>query len=331
METSYKKFLYQSFAEANLTSEDGDRPGHLKQEALLQQIIEQQIHQVRDFVAHMEKSLQGDKAMNHAKELAEATSRLRREVTIRKKVEEEIILKNKELERLNAQKDKFFSIISHDLKSPFNGILGFSRLLIEKAQNSDYLKVRQYAEIISDSSEKYMELLTNLFEWSNQQRGGTVFNPVHFNLPDLMMEIEMLYMEAAQKKQIRLVNELPDQLDVYADESMVGTILRNLVSNALKFTKPGGQILFAARPSPNNVEVCIKDNGVGIPPDILKDLFQFEQYQSTPGTQNEAGTGLGLNLCKEFVAKHGGEIWVESQEAGGSSFYFTLPVGLQSG
>jgi signal transduction histidine kinase len=265
--------------------------------------------------------------MDHAKELAEATSRLRREVTIRKKAEEEIILKNKELEKLNAQKDKFFSIISHDLKSPFNGILGFSRLLTEKAQNADFLKVQQYAEIIHDSSEKYMELLTNLFEWSNQQRGGSQFKPVPFNLPDLMMEIEMLYMEASQKKQIRLINQLPDQLEIYADESMVGTVLRNLISNALKFTNPGGEILFTARSTDSFVEVCIKDNGVGIHPEMAKKLFHVEQYHSTPGTQNETGTGLGLNLCKEFVAKHGGQIWVKSKKQEGSAFYFTIPVG----
>lgn len=327
MEASYKRFLYQSLNQANLTSADGGQPDHLQQNALVHQIIEQQIQQVHDFVAHIEKSLLGDKAMDHAKELAEATSRLRREVTIRKKAEEEIILKNKELEKLNAQKDKFFSIISHDLKSPFNGILGFSRLLTEKAQNADFLKVQQYAEIIHDSSEKYMELLTNLFEWSNQQRGGTQFKPVPFNLPDLMMEIEMLYMEASQKKQIRLINQLPDQLEIYADESMVGTVLRNLISNALKFTNPGGEILFTARSTDSFVEVCIKDNGVGIHPEMAKKLFHVEQYHSTPGTQNETGTGLGLNLCKEFVAKHGGQIWVESKKQEGSAFYFTIPVG----
>jgi predicted ATPase/signal transduction histidine kinase len=326
MEASYKKFLYSTFSDTNFTSAHDDYPTTVQTEALIHQMIDHQIHQVQDFVAHMEKSLLGDKAMDHARELAEATSRLRLEITIRKKAEEEIILKNKELEKLNAQKDKFFSIISHDLKSPFNAILGFSRMLAEKAQNNDMVKVKEYGDIISSSSEKYMELLLNLFEWSNQQRGGLEFKPTYFNLSDLMMEIEMLYKESAQKKQIRLDNQLPEQVNVYADQSMISTILRNLISNALKFTQPGGQISFTSRLTSDFVEVCIKDSGVGIRPEMVKDLFYIEQFHSTRGTQNETGTGLGLNLCKEFVAKHGGKIWVESQQQLGSSFYFTIPI-----
>ncbi|GAO28876.1 ATP-binding protein [Geofilum rubicundum] len=331
MEAAYKKFLYQTLTSTNSAWADDHLACDAQREPLIHQIIDHQMNQVRDFVAHMEKSILGDKAMNQARELAEATTRLRREITIRKKAEEEIILKNKELEQLNAQKDKFFSIISHDLKSPFNAILGFSRMLAEKAQDNNLEKVKKYADIINDSSEKYMDLLMNLFEWSNQQRGGLEFQPIHFNLSDLMMEIEMLYMEAAQKKQIRLVNQLPEQLDLYADPSMVSTILRNLVSNAIKFSHPGGEIRLTARYTADSVEVCIKDAGVGMPPEIAKNLFQVEDYHSTPGTQNEAGTGLGLNLCKDFVTKHGGKIWVESQEEVGSAFFFSIPKKQKHG
>jgi predicted ATPase/signal transduction histidine kinase len=325
MEAAYKKFLHQSLTSTTSAWSDDHLAADAHGEQLIHQITDQQINQVREFVAHMEKSILGDKAMNEARELAEATARLRREITIRKNAEEDIILKNKELERLNAQKDKFFSILSHDLKSPFNAILGFSRMLYERAQNNDLEKVKKYADIISHSSEKYMDLLMNLFEWSNQQRGGIKFKPVHFNLSDLMMEIEMLYLEGAQKKHIRLLNQFPEQLKVYADQSMISTILRNLVSNALKFSHPGGEIVFTACSMADSVEVSIKDDGVGMAPEIAKNLFEIEDYHSTRGTENEAGTGLGLILCKEFVMKHGGKIWVESQEKRGSAFFFTLP------
>ena len=239
---------------------------------------------------------------------------------------------NEELLKLNATKDKFFSIIAHDLKSPFNSIIGFSKILIDQTHQKKYDRVVRYADIIHQSSNIAMELLTNLMEWSQSQTGRIEFNPDEFDLVELIKEIELLFTDLASHKSIKIRKEVPETLMVYADYEMVGTVLRNLVSNALKFTNPGGAITISVKKELHEYRVSVSDTGVGIPQDKISRLFRIDENYSTKGTQNEKGTGLGLILCKEFVEKHNGRIWVESNQKDpdditslGSTFYFTIP------
>ncbi len=239
---------------------------------------------------------------------------------------------NEELQKLNATKDKFFSIIAHDLKSPFNSIIGFSKILIDQTQQKKYDSVERYADIIHQSSNVAMELLTNLMEWSQSQTGRIEFNPEKFDLVNLVREVELLFTELASYKSVEIRKETPESLVVFADYEMVGTILRNLVSNAVKFTKPGGNIIISARKESHEIVVSVADTGIGISNDNIGKLFRLDESYSTKGTQNEKGTGLGLILCREFVDKHGGKIWVKSFDkdlndikSPGSTFYFTLP------
>jgi len=247
-----------------------------------------------------------------------------RDITERKKAEAEIKKTNEELRKLNAEKDKFFSIIAHDLKSPFNSIIGFSEILLEQVVEKNYQGMEEYTGIILQSSQRAMDLLMNLMEWSRSQTGRMEFNPEYFEMAELIDEVELLLNNAAGQKSIVITNTLPDNIAVYADKNMMSAVLRNLISNAIKFTHPGGEIIISAE-GKGGLTVSVSDNGIGIPKDRIEQLFRIHENYSTSGTQNERGTGLGLILCKEFIEKHGGKIWVESEEGKGSIFYFTIP------
>jgi signal transduction histidine kinase len=227
------------------------------------------------------------------------------------------------LEIANATKDKFFSIIAHDLKSPFNSIMGFSDLLIDQIKEKDYEGIDKYARIIGQSSQRAMDLLMNLLEWSRSQTGRMKFNPENFDLVDLIVENKLLFDEIAAQKGITIKKVLPHDLVVFADKPMISTVLRNLISNAIKFTRQDGEIIISAEKRANEILVSVSDNGVGISTKRIDTLFRLDKSESTTGTAKEQGTGLGLILCKEFIEKHGGKIWVESEEGIGSTFYFT--------
>ncbi len=247
------------------------------------------------------------------------------DITDRKLANEQIKQKNDELQKLNATKDKFFSIIAHDLKSPFNAILGFSDLLINQIKEKDYEGIDEYAKIIEQSSQRAMDLLMNLLEWSRAQTGRLEFNPENFELVDLIVENKVLFDFIAGQKSITIQNVLPHNLVVFADKAMISTVLRNLISNAIKFTRQGGKITISIEKKENEILVSVSDNGVGISVARVEKLFRIDESDSTKGTNNESGTGLGLILCKEFVEKHHGTIWVESTVGSGSTFSFTLP------
>ena len=226
---------------------------------------------------------------------------------------------------LNATKDKFFSIIAHDLRSPFSSIIGFSDILVEQIRARDYDGIEKYAEIIQHSSQQAMELLVNLIEWTRSQTGRIEYNPEYFDFVNFLKETIPLFINIARQKSISVIEELPMHEPVFADKIMLSTVIRNLISNAIKFTRPGGQILIKTFRQPGFLKICVSDNGIGIPKNQIGKLFLLSENYSTPGTNKEKGTGLGLVLCKEFTEKHGGKIWAESTPGAGSTFCFELP------
>ena len=230
------------------------------------------------------------------------------------------------LKELNATKDKLFSIIAHDLRSPFTGILGFSELLKENLKESTISQSEKYATLINSSAKNTLVLLDNLLNWAKSQTGQINFNPQKIVLSSSIQEIIEMTNSQAKVKNISIHKVESDEIEVSADENMLKIILRNLISNAIKFTKSGGNINIVLISNENHVEISISDNGIGINEEKLKTLFNIISNTTSLGTANEKGSGLGLVLCKEFVEKQGGIIWVESLEGKGSDFKFTLPL-----
>lgn len=248
-----------------------------------------------------------------------------RDITERKRMENKLKESENRLRELVATKDKFFSIIAHDLRSPFNSIMGFSELLVEQISNNNYDGAENFARIIQESSKLAMELINNLLEWSSVQVGKMRFNPESIELTSLIQTVTVLFHNIAQQKGIDIIVDAPEKVTIIGDEAMMRAVLRNLISNAIKFTHPEGEIVVSAKPQKDHLVVMVADNGVGIKKEELERLFSIEENYSTPGTQNEQGTGLGLIMCKDFIEKHGGEIRVESEPGKGSKFYFTIP------
>lgn len=249
---------------------------------------------------------------------------------IRKQAEQEIILKNGELLKLNAEKDKFFSIIAHDLRSPFNTFLGLTKMIAESDSLMDLDKIKEIAKMMKNSATNLYSLLENLLEWAQSQKGETSFSPSSLGLTQVIEKNAALIKESASKKEIKITYEIPEDLVVFADDNMLGCIIRNLCFNAVKFTPKGGKISLAARTiSGDKVEISVTDSGIGMKQEILTNLFKSGNATSRKGTAGEPSTGLGLILCEEFAEKNGGKIWVESEEGKGSTFYFTLSTKQQ--
>jgi len=235
-----------------------------------------------------------------------------------------------ELEKkLNTDKDKFFSIISHDLRNPFNVLLGNTQLMSEMIDKFTKEDVQQMSRSIYEQAKATHQLLENLLTWSQLQRGRIEYDPHPVNLQTLADNTISLLGGAAEGKQIHLQQTIDESLFIQADEYMIDTVIRNLTSNALKFTPEGGQITLSAQNGHNDdegrwVEVSISDTGVGISPQDMELLFKIEHHHTTPGTAKEQGTGLGLILCQEMVEKNGGRIWVESEIGKGTTVKFTV-------
>ncbi len=232
------------------------------------------------------------------------------------------------LEELNATKDKLFSIISHDLKSPFNSILGFSELLIENIQENNTEKSAEMISVIHLAAKHTLNLLDNLLAWSKAQTGQTVIKPEYLSLPPIIQEILDTLNSSALIKNISLSYPISKDIILYADPNMLRTVLRNLVSNAIKFTNSGGKVDISTISDQNQIKINVSDNGVGMSEEIRSNLFKIDTTVTTPGTAHEMGSGLGLILCKEFAEKNGGRIWVESEIGKGSTFTFTVPISL---
>lgn len=248
-----------------------------------------------------------------------------RDISERRKTIQSLYESEARLSELNATKDKFFSIIAHDLKSPFNSIIGFTNILADQIRKKEYDSVVEYADIIRQSSQKAMNLLTNLIEWSRSQSGRMDFNPEFNEIGTLINEVCELSNVSARQKSITITREIQRNILVYLDKDMISSVIRNLLSNAIKFTHPGGKIMIITEQLEHEIKVMITDSGVGIEQQSLAKLFRIDESFSLPGTQNEKGTGLGLVLCKEFIDKHKGKIWAESEPGVGSRFYFTIP------
>ena len=232
---------------------------------------------------------------------------------------------NKKLEISNAAKDKFFGIIAHDLKNPFNTILGFSNLLATKTDKYDKDKIQTFAKTINLSAKNTYKLLENLLEWSKSQTGRTDYKPQVIVLNTIVTETKDLLLETAKNKNIAIKDKIPENFLLFADPNMLSSILRNLISNALKYTNKGGRIEISAKNENEQSIISVNDNGTGMSESVKSKLFKIHEKVSKQGTDNEKGTGLGLLLCKEFVEKHEGKIWAESEEGKGSKFSFTLP------
>ena len=241
----------------------------------------------------------------------------------------ELIQYQKQLLKLNLDKDRFISILGHDLKSPFNGLLGLSELLTKNIREYDIDEIEVFVNHINISARKTYNLLEDLLMWVRSQSGKIPFKPQNLIFADLCRNILDIHKPGADAKHITINYNFTDGIIVFADIDMVKTVMRNLVSNAIKFTNNNGTININAEENSEIVGISVSDNGIGIKPDNLTKLFDITQVLTTTGTAEEAGTGLGLLLCKEFVEKHGGTIWVESEVGKGSDFKFTLPIFVE--
>jgi signal transduction histidine kinase/ligand-binding sensor domain-containing protein len=242
---------------------------------------------------------------------------------------EELIKMNDELHELNASKDKFFSIIAHDLKNPFNIIIGLSGILKEDITSGNHVSVEESVSVINSSAVQTYRLLENLLDWANSQRGKLSFNLESIKLNEILREEFNMLDDIAKGKNIVLRSYVDNSLVVVADRNMIKTIFRNLISNAIKFTHRNGIVEVRAVTGKNNTEISVSDNGIGMSEEVMAKLFRIDANLTTRGTENEKGTGLGLFLCKEFVEKHGGKISVESKPGKGSVFRFVLATPVR--
>jgi len=247
------------------------------------------------------------------------------DISDRKETEQMIQSQNKELQNLNATKDKFFSIIAHDLKNPINAILGFSHLLKTEINELEKEEISDYSSVIYNSTLQTSKLLENLLEWSRVQRGLLDFSPKEVSLQELVDESIEPLLASARNKEIEIKKSQLNGLSVCADRHMISSVIRNLVSNAIKFTPKNGCIEINSEVSQHFIKLTVTDNGIGMEKGILDNLFKIDAKVNRQGTEGEASSGLGLLLCKEFVEKHKGKLWVESEAGNGSTFSFTLP------
>lgn len=234
-----------------------------------------------------------------------------------------------ELTELNTTKDKFFSIIAHDLKSPFTTLIGISEMIAAEQHHASKEELLHYYAALNDEIHKVYSLTEDLLEWGRLQRNAVKFERVKLNLSEDIFDTIAVLSGSAQKKNISITTLFPEHLDVFYDQKMITTVVRNLISNAIKFTQKGGTITVKAAIENSHALVQVCDDGVGISQEDLSKLFRIDLYYSTTGTNSETGTGLGLILCKEFIEKHNGTIWAESEVGKGSVFSFTLSTALE--
>ena len=249
------------------------------------------------------------------------------DITKRKCIEKQLEENKEHLLKVIAEKEKFFTIIAHDLRSPFNIFLGYSRLLAEELNSFTTEEIKAISLTMNYSATNLFHLLENLLEWSQIQQGLVSFDRKMVKLLQVVNESLVTILELSQKKNITINCAVPGNVEIFADNNILQTVIRNLVSNAVKFTPRGGMITIeGTRMYDDSVEVTISDTGIGISPSILEDLFRLDVQTNRKGTENEPSTGLGLIICKDFIEMHGGKITVESEVEIGSKFLFTIPA-----
>ena len=236
----------------------------------------------------------------------------------------------KELQQLLESKNKLFHIVSHDLRSPFNGILAFSQTLAEEAETLSREDIQEFSQTILISAEQVMHLIDNLLQCTRFELGTLDYQPTSVAIDTVVMNVVMLLKGNATQKKIDLVYQANPSAEVFADSTMLHSIVQNLVGNALKFTPAEGRVTIQTEEQDTMIQVSVIDTGVGVSPDKLAGLFEVMAGRTTDGTSGEKGTGLGLLLCKDFVEKHGGRVWVDSVMGQGAAFHFTLPKAYAS-
>lgn len=245
-------------------------------------------------------------------------------------LEKNIIIEQSKLklEELNQTQNKLFSIIAHDLRNPFNNIIGLSELLLEGDDENGKAIVTEYTGLINSTAKNTLNLLDNLLNWAKSQTGELSFNPKKILLSKVINEIIWLKESLAKAKNISLTYVVSNDIELFIDGNFLGTILRNLISNAIKFTKQGGHIKILASSNEHQIQISVCDDGVGMSEETIRKIFDPSTTMTSPGTENEGGSGLGLVLCREFVKRLNGHLWVESEVGKGSSFIFTLPLEI---
>ncbi len=253
-------------------------------------------------------------------------TRLENEISVRKQAEDNLKASEKELKKTNADKDKFFTIISHDLRSPFNTLMGITQILDEEFDEMEKEDIKGLINTIRKSIGNVYELLDGLLEWARANTGSMDYNPIEIDLLSAITKNIDIHKHNAKLKNIKLYNNVEKNSFAFADENMIQLIFRNLISNAIKFSNNGDSVEVSTKTKNGKVIITISDSGIGISEKDKTKLFKIEVHHSTIGTNNEAGTGVGLILCKELVEKMGGKIWVESELGKGSKFMFSLPT-----
>jgi two-component system, sensor histidine kinase and response regulator len=315
------------FAEERITNDDSNIIETLCQHASLsihRKSIENELRDSELKYKKLNRQLE-KKVRERTKDIEQTNLLLNKELEERKSAQEALKKSESQLLELNATKDKFFNIVAHDLKNPFTSLIGSSELLIDNISLMDRDKIQSLALILNDSAKYGYSILLNLLDWSRSQTGLLKFTPEEINLGNLINENISNLQPFAANKSISIFSEVKNNINLYTDKCMINSILRNLIGNAIKFTHKNGKVVVSAKIEKDYIHVSIKDNGKGIMEKNIKKLFRIDSKYSTPGTDNELGTGIGLKLCKEITGRLGGEIWVQSTENIGSVFTFSIP------
>ncbi len=239
---------------------------------------------------------------------------------------QKLVLHSEYLKETNSTKDKFFNIIAHDLRAPFNAILGLAEILKNEAESMSANDIIDIASRVYSASKNSLEMVEDLLDWARLQDNSIEYLPENFQLEDIILDILFIMKNNALKKKIQITTKVEKKLRVFADKNMISLILRNLLSNAIKFSKPGGKIeIIAATIDNGMVKLTVKDNGVGIKKEDVKKILKVDEHYSTLGTEKEKGTGLGLVLCNEFISKNNGELIIQSEFGVGSEIGVTIP------
>ena len=252
------------------------------------------------------------------------------DITKLKEYEQKLEVSEKKLRELNSTKDKFFSIIAHDLKNPFSVLQSGAELLSIYLEKNNLAKAKSKSQIISEATKQVNVLLENLLEWARSQTDALFFNPQNFIFKIFVSECIEEVKDLAGNKAISIFNEIPPEMKLFADKNLLSVVLRNLLTNAIKFTHKRGNISVKVRNEEEESEITVMDTGIGIAKDHQDKLFRMDAHYTRFGTASETGTSLGLILCKEFVEKHGGKIWVESDIDKGSEFKFPIPLNKKN-